>query len=681
MIYTINGQYPGPSIVVYQGQQVEVVVKNKLMSEGVTIHWHGLIQWGTPWMDGVGSLSHCPINPEQTFTYSFLAEPSGTHWYHSHHGAQRTEGLTGALVVLERTGEEEKEEANQNKKTEFLMFLQDWFHESSTELISFLDWGMLQFLRGFDADQCFVPYAGANQENVGFLPFESILINGKGNSFLTNMTADSVQWTVETFNVTANDTYRFRVISATMVYPLQVSVDQHELEVVAVDGNAIVGVRGDAVIINGGERFDMLVRTDQPIGSYWIRVSTLANGGQNQTLGILRYEGSNSLVPDTERTRCDVTRPCIVVNCLFGQYPDDLYTHCVSIGDMKSTPEVIQKHPVSLESADAFQEIFLNFHYTRGSPDPFPTSINGKRFIRPSVPLQLLPSGNDTHVRCADAECQDICDCTNIVKLAINDTIQLVLLNMDNSRNGLAHGIHIHGHHVHVIKVGYPKYNTDSTGRITEQNADILCDTPICNHATWLNPSWAGDGLPEANMEDPPLKDTILVPRQGYVVVRFKADNPGFWFMHCHMEPHAITGMALILQEGETGQMPTPPSGLQGCGNFFSLGASTNLLKGNSLLNTLSSDQIPASDSMPCGHWDHFKVKEPSYIAVICILCVLNITSLAVLYVKVKYTDKISNIEAVKLNRRIEINERTEPETFGNHVYMNKYDKHSYTSI
>ncbi|XP_021372448.1 uncharacterized protein LOC110462682 [Mizuhopecten yessoensis] len=462
LIYTINGQYPGPSIVVYQGQQVEVVVKNRLMSEGVTIHWHGLIQWGTPWMDGVGSLSHCPINPEQTFTYSFLAEPSGTHWHHSHHGAQRTEGLTGALVVLERKEEEENEMVDVCKHLLVLTL--------SSGIANPNSW--LVFFRGFDADQCFVPYAGANQENVGFHPFESILMNGKGNTFLTNMTADSEQWTVETFNVTANDKYRFRVISATMVYPLQVSVDQ------------------------------------------------------------------------------------------------------------------------------------------------------------------LLPSGNDTHVPCIDAECQDICDCTNIVKLAINDTIQLVLLNMNNNRNGLAHGIHIHGHHVHVIKVGYPKYNTDSTGPITQQNADILFDTPI----------W-------------------------------------FWFMHCHMEPHAITGMALILQEGETGQMPTPPSGLQGCGNFFSLGASTNLLKGNSLLNTLSSDQIPASDSMPYGHWDHFKVKEPSYIAVICILCVLNITSLAVLYMKVKYSDKISNIEAVKLHRRIEVNERTEPETFVNHVYMNKDDKHSYARI
>ena len=34
--------------------------------------------------------------------YRFKASPSGTHWYHSHHGAMRREGLSGAFIVLPR---------------------------------------------------------------------------------------------------------------------------------------------------------------------------------------------------------------------------------------------------------------------------------------------------------------------------------------------------------------------------------------------------------------------------------------------------------------------------------------------------------------------------------------------------------------------------------------------------
>lgn len=29
-------------------------------------------------------------------------------------------------------------------------------------------------------------------------------------------------------------------------------------------------------------------------------------------------------------------------------------------------------------------------------------------------------------------------------------------------------------------------------------------------------------------------KDTISIPSKGYTIFRFKADNPGFWLMHCH---------------------------------------------------------------------------------------------------------------------------------------------------
>ena len=44
---------------------------NKLLSDSTSIHWHGLHQKGTPWMDGVAYISQCPIGPGQVFTYKF----------------------------------------------------------------------------------------------------------------------------------------------------------------------------------------------------------------------------------------------------------------------------------------------------------------------------------------------------------------------------------------------------------------------------------------------------------------------------------------------------------------------------------------------------------------------------------------------------------------------------------
>lgn len=65
------------------------------------------------------------------------------------------------------------------------------------------------------------------------------------------------------------------------------------------------------------------------------------------------------------------------------------------------------------------------------------------------------------------------------------------------------------------------------------------------------------------NLVDPPEVNTIGVPKNGWATVRFKADNPGVWFMHCHLERHASWGMAtvLIVTNGnttETSMRPAP---------------------------------------------------------------------------------------------------------------------------
>lgn len=53
-----------------------------------------------------------------------------------------------------------------------------------------------------------------------------------------------------------------------------------------------------------------------------------------------------------------------------------------------------------------------------------------------------------------------------------------------------------------------------------------------------------------------------------YAVVRFLADNPGYWFMHCHTEFHNEDGMALYLKVGEEEEMNKAPRGMNTCGHF-----------------------------------------------------------------------------------------------------------------
>ena len=82
----VNGLIPGPTLIVHYDQTVIIDVINSLVSEGLSIHWHGMHQMNTPWMDGIAHISQCPINPGSTFRYMFKAKPTGTMWYHSHVG-------------------------------------------------------------------------------------------------------------------------------------------------------------------------------------------------------------------------------------------------------------------------------------------------------------------------------------------------------------------------------------------------------------------------------------------------------------------------------------------------------------------------------------------------------------------------------------------------------------------
>lgn len=66
--------------------RVLVSVKNTLPSSVVSMHWHGLTMDADPYMDGVGGLTQCPIQPGADFTYSFVANFPGTHYWHAQQG-------------------------------------------------------------------------------------------------------------------------------------------------------------------------------------------------------------------------------------------------------------------------------------------------------------------------------------------------------------------------------------------------------------------------------------------------------------------------------------------------------------------------------------------------------------------------------------------------------------------
>lgn len=93
--------FPGPEVRVRQGDVVEITVINSLFDTLVSVHWHGLHMKQNAWMDGTHGITQCGISPGSNYTYHFRVEQGpGTHWYHSHSGAQYGDGLLGAFIIL-----------------------------------------------------------------------------------------------------------------------------------------------------------------------------------------------------------------------------------------------------------------------------------------------------------------------------------------------------------------------------------------------------------------------------------------------------------------------------------------------------------------------------------------------------------------------------------------------------
>ena len=97
-LWGYNGQSPGPTIEVVEGDRVRIFVTNKL-PEHTSIHWHG--QRLPSGMDGVTGLSQPGIAPGKTFVYEFVARRPGTFMYHPHADemVQMAMGMMGFWVT------------------------------------------------------------------------------------------------------------------------------------------------------------------------------------------------------------------------------------------------------------------------------------------------------------------------------------------------------------------------------------------------------------------------------------------------------------------------------------------------------------------------------------------------------------------------------------------------------
>ena len=605
----VNGQIPGPTLIVHEEQRVIIHVHNNLTSEGISIHWHGMHQKGTPWMDGVGQVTQCHIGPSSSFSYEYTARPSGTFWYHSHSGAQRTDGFFGALIVKESLRRMKRIRDELPKKYsnftdlpgQHTLTLLDWQHEASLDLFTQVHADL-----GFYPDKPLgdvptpndTPYQGTrsfDNGGAGPVPYFSGIVNGKGR----HVDVPYHKTRLSIFTVERGKIYRFRLIGAQSLYSYSFSIDDHKLTVVGTDGYWINPVEEvDYIMIHPGERYDFLLRAKATINDYWMHAETMeinqTTGPPYETLGhvaeaILHYktdDDSNDLddnvpsttyqdIKDSSPVReCTQVEPCNAVNCPFENFHESYNINCINVHNLT----LLEPTPPS-ELPDPYPKCpncrhFLNFHF---EGEKQTSSVNGRNFILPSFPPQTQYEDfqQRDNICSLEADCNPStpdCSCVHVIQIPYNRTIQMVFSSIGPSPS--AHPIHLHGHTFHVVDVGYPTYNSN-TGFINESNSDIACDDVNCtkegcNPKSCTMPRWNEPPTMRFTINNHTIrKDTVMVPAGGYVVINFLSDNPGQWFLHCHKELHQLEGMTVIVNEAIKWQeRMDPPTGLNRCGDF-----------------------------------------------------------------------------------------------------------------
>nr|GMD61207.1 laccase-3-like [Ipomoea batatas] len=519
-IITVNGQFPGPTVAVRNGDDVVIKVTNR-GRYNVTIHWHGLRQMRTPWADGPEYVTQCPIMPGGTYTYRFKIEnQEGTLWWHAHSRWLRAT-VYGAFIIYPKAGSHFP--FSQPKK-DIPILLGEWW------------------TRDIIALQRQTQFTGA-APNIS----NAYTINGQPGDLYRCSSQDTVK-----FSVSPGETVLLRVINAALNQQLFFSVANHKLQVVGADAAYNKPFTTNVIMVGPGQTTNVLLTADQPPARYYIAARAYATAQNNPfdnttTTAVLEYTnlrpGANSrpLMPqlpffnDTATATAFTTQLRSVPsnNPTVFKQPDESLFFTVGLGLVNCTPGPRCQGPNNTRFAASMNNVSFVLPRRTSLLQAYYNNVPGIYTVDfpPVPPVQFDYTGNVSRGLWQPPSG------TKLYKIKYGSRVQVVLQDTAIVTTE-DHPIHLHGYHFWVVGQGFGNFNPQT-------------DTA------------------KFNLVDPPVRNTIDVPVGGWAVIRFFADNPGVWLMHCHIDSHLAWGlaMAFIVEngQGESQTVEPPPLDLPRC--------------------------------------------------------------------------------------------------------------------
>ncbi|KAN0078973.1 Multicopper oxidase domain containing protein [Elaphomyces granulatus] len=376
----------------------------------------------------------------------------------------------------------------------------------------------------FESDEAFKPLLLTDWNHRSVFEDWAVMLQTQSAPEMTNILLNGIgQFGPSTnpnrpkkYNITFNEghTHFMRIINTAVDTAFIFTIDDHTLEVIEADFVPIVPYTTPKILVGIGQRYHVLVRKNEgaTADNYWIRTIPARKCskfycGPDEEMGIVRYNANSTSSPTTD--------PFI-----FGAFcADEPYESLVPMG---ATDEEI------LDLSHS--EFNVSLHNIGGAP--YVPSAYIQRWDIHLAPFRI--DFSEPTVLNLDQEDHPKYLSVVTANADKEDWIWLVIsapagVPPDGARLFVpaAHPMHLHGHDFALLR------QSENSWLAEKENITLDCSDE------------------KIKCDNPPRRDVALLPAKGYIIIAFKADNPGVWLIHCHIAFHASSGLVLqIIENG-----------------------------------------------------------------------------------------------------------------------------------
>ncbi|TRX88988.1 hypothetical protein FHL15_010110 [Xylaria flabelliformis] len=290
--------------------------------------------------------------------------------------------------------------------------------------------------------------------------------------------------------LTPNKRHRLRLINPSVEHSYQVSIVGHNMTVIATDLVPVNSLTTSNVFLGVGQRLDVIINASQKAGNYWMNVTLPAANACGTSLNL----APAAIVHYSTAPNSNPTDP--------GTAPPNLGCR----DSLDYVPVVTRQAPLDQFSASLQNTLDVTLNTTTLVVWKVNGSAINVDWDRPI--LDYVLTGNTSYPRSE-----------NVINVDQKNAWTFWVIE---NISPVPHPMHLHGHDFLVLGASSPTQTAP------------------------FNPATDKAGLKGAN---PTRRDVTMLPANGWVVLAFRADNPGNWIFHCHIAWHVSGGLSVDFLE------------------------------------------------------------------------------------------------------------------------------------